>query len=113
MQANDFTINMPRAAELLVAAWAAGVFLVVLCRAFKVETGYVKNGMVLMLFFAGMFASVVAVQAWAGRIDLSQLVGLACLTSYFALSYREWLIGVPEWLVTYRRPAHHDQQPQN
>ena len=113
MQANDFTIDMPRAAQLLVAAWAAGVFLVVLCRAFKVQTGHVKTGIVLMLFFGGMFAAVVGLQAYGGRVDLSQLVGLGCLTSYFALSYQEWLVGVPQWLVTNRRLNRHDQQPQN
>lgn len=99
--ASDFVIQMPRACELVVLAWAAVVCGVVLCRAFHVEIGHVKNGIVAMLFFAGLFAAMVAVQAWRGYVDLASLVGLGFLSAYFALSAREWWRGVPVWLQLY------------
>lgn len=99
--ASDFVIEMPRACELAVLAWAAVVCGVVLCRVFKVQIGQVKTGVVVMLFCAGLFAALAGVQAWRGYVDLASLVGLGFLSAYLALSAREWWRGVPVWLQLY------------
>lgn len=101
MAISDFAIHMPRICEQAVAVCAAVVLAVVLCRVFKVQIGLVKTGMVLMLFCAGVFAALVAVQAWRGYVDLTSLVGLGFLAAYLALSAREWWRGVPVWLQIY------------
>lgn len=101
MQTSDFVISAPRECELLVLAWAALVCGVVLCRVFKVQIGHVKNGVVVMLFCAGVFAALVGVQAWRGYVDLLGLVGLGFLSAYLTLSAREWWRGVPAWLQVY------------
>lgn len=101
MQTSDFVMTLPHAMALAVAAWAALVFGVVLCRAFKVEVGHVKPGVVAMLFCAGLFAGLVAVQAYRGYVDLLMLVGLGFITAYLALSFSEWRHSVPVWLQIY------------